>query len=335
MVKLFAPQLAAALHPIARYLQPQEVAGAARIGYRPRLMSIMIEQALPAGTGVASAATPAAAEPEIVLLAQQKLSVRTQQAIEDLRVAVRLRRLCWTLGWLDIKGRYRGSLLGPLWLTLSTAVMVAALGVLYSTLFRIDLRSYLPFLALSLILWNYVQTLVTEGCTCFTMAEGMIRSVRMPYSLYAMRIIVRNLLVLGHNVIVIVVVYLIFGIWPGAVGLAALPALLIWLVDSLAICMLLGALCARFRDVPPIVGSLMQIAFFVSPIIWKPDLIEHGARFLPLNPFYSLFEIVRAPLLGLPPGWIVWASALLYSVLLCGGSWALFVRIRSRLAFWL
>jgi lipopolysaccharide transport system permease protein len=276
-----------------------------------------------------------ASEPEMVLVAEQPTSERSLQVVDDLLTTVRLRRLCWTLGWLDIKGRYRGSLLGPLWLTLSTAVMVAALGILYSTLFRIDLHSYLPFLALSLILWNFVQTLVSEGCTCFTHAEGMIRSVRMPYSLYAGRIIVRNVLVLAHNVIVIAVVYLLFGIWPGAAGLIAVPALLLWLVDSLAVCMLLGALCARFRDVPPIVGSLMQIAFFVSPIIWKPELIEHGARFLPFNPFYSLFEIVRAPLLGDVPGWGVWASAILYSAALSAAAWSLFVRVRSRLAFWL
>jgi lipopolysaccharide transport system permease protein len=147
--------------------------------------------------------------------------------------------------------------------------------------------------------------------------------------------VLRNLLVLAHNVIVIVVVYAIFGIWPGWVALAALPALLLWLVDSLAAAMLLGAFCARFRDIPPIVASVMQIAFFVSPIIWKPELIEHGRRWLPLNPFFSLFEIVRAPLLTGLPSWQVWAAALGYSLLLCGLSWALFVRVRDRLAFWL
>jgi len=279
---------------------------------------------------------PAApAEPEFAVLARLPLLGRHRLAIADFGEAVRLRRLCWILGWLDIKGRYRGSLLGPLWLTFSTAVMVASLGLLYSTLFRMNLHDYLPFLALSLVLWNFVQSLVAEACACFTTEEGMIRSVRMPYFLYAGRIVLRNLLVLAHNVIVIVVVYAIFAIWPGWVALASLPALLVWLFDSLAVALLLGAFCARFRDIPPIVGSVMQIAFFISPIIWKPELIAHGRRFLPLNPFFSLFEIVRAPLLGSLPSWHVWEAALIYSVLLCGLAWVLFVRVRSRLAFWL
>ncbi len=274
-------------------------------------------------------------EPELLLVGDQPYARRTRQALSDLMGAVRLRRLCWTLGWLDIKGRYHGSMLGPLWLTLSTAVMVAALGFLYSTLFRMNLQEYLPFLALSLVLWAYVQTLITEACMCFTAMEGMIRAIRMPFSLYGGRIVVRNVLVLLHNIVVIVVVFIIFRIWPGASGLAALPALLLWLIDSLALAMMLGAFCARFRDVPPIVGSLLQIGFFVSPIIWKPELVGHVyGRLLPLNPFYCLFEIVRGPLLGTLPGWQTYLMAVTYSLMLCAASWSLFVRVRGRLAFW-
>ena len=54
-------------------------------------------------------------------------------------------------------------------------------------------------------------------------------------------------------------------------ALLALPGLVLWLLDSLAVCLLLGALCARFRDIPPIVGSVMQMAFFISAVIWKPE----------------------------------------------------------------
>lgn len=277
----------------------------------------------------------AAVEPVLALSAGLSLAARHRLARSDLAAALRLHRLCWVLACLDIKARYRGSLLGPFWLTLSTAVMVGALGFLYSTLFRTDLREYLPFLALSLVLWGFVQTLVADSCTGFTSEEGMIRSVPMPFFFYGARIVLRNVLVLAHNVVVIAVVFAIFAVWPGWAGLAALPAVLLWLIDGVAVAVALGAFCARFRDVPPIVGSVMQIAFFVTPIIWKPELLDHGRRWLPLNPFFSLIEIVRAPLLGALPNWHVWAAAAAYSLLVCGLSWALFVRVRGRLAFWL
>ena len=272
---------------------------------------------------------------DLVLLSDPSAGARQRLAWEDVQGGVRLLRLGWTLGWFDIRLRYRGSMLGPFWLTLSTGVMVAALGVLYSQLFKMELHDYLPFLALSLVLWGFLSSLVTDACSCFQSAEGMIRSQRMPFTLYAIRVIVRNLLVLAHNVLVIVVVYAVFDVWPGWAAAAAVPGVLLWVLDGLATCLLLGAVCARFRDIPPIVGSVMQIAFFVSPIIWKPELL-HGrqAAWLPFNPFYTLLEIVRAPLLGQVAGLAVWASAIGYSFLLCAAAWMLFARVRSRLAFW-
>jgi lipopolysaccharide transport system permease protein len=253
----------------------------------------------------------------------------------DVTDGVKMWRLAGTLGWLDIKLRYRGSLLGPLWLTLSTAVMVGALGVLYAALFNMNLHEYLPFLALSQVLWAFISVLVAEACTCFTLAEGIIRSVRMPFFLQAIRTLWRNLLVLGHNVVVIFVVFAIFDVWPGWHALHALPGLALWTIDSLAFCLLLGPICARYRDIPPIVGSVMQIAFFVTPIIWKGNQVGGHAALLPLNPFYSLLEVVRRPLLTEHMTLTIWASALGYSVLLWALTWLVFMRTRSRLTFWI
>ena len=267
--------------------------------------------------------------PDLSFAARQHMGVR------DLAGAARLWRLCWTLAWLDIRLRYRGSMLGPFWLTLSTAAMVGSMGFVYAILFHMDLHEYLPFLALSLVLWGYLSSIVTEGCMTYTQAEGMIRSVRMPYSLYAARIVVRNLLVLAHNVAVIVVVYALLDVWPGGTALLALPGAVLWLVDSMAVCMLLGVLCARFRDIPPIVGSIMQMAFFISAVIWTPAQLGEQERFLAYNPFFTVLEVVRAPLLGQVAAVGTWVSALAYSAALCVVSWLLFARVRGRIAFWL
>jgi lipopolysaccharide transport system permease protein len=262
-------------------------------------------------------------------------SGRQAMAALDIRDAFRLWPLCWKLSWLDIVLRYRGSTLGPFWLTLSTAVMIGALGILNSALFGMTLRSYLPFLALSLVLWGFLSQIVSEGCTSFTSAEGTIRSLRMPFTLHAMRIVTRNLLVLAHNLIVIVVVDVALQTLPGPEAVLAVPAFLLWLVDGVAIAVLLGAFCARFRDIPPIVGSVMQIAFFMSGIIFKPEQLGTHAWVLAFNPFFALLDIVRGPLIGAIPTTATYISALLYSALLCGCSWLLFVRVRERISFWI
>ena len=259
---------------------------------------------------------------------------RQRLARLDLQGSLTMWKLIATLSWLDIKLRYRGSILGPFWVTMSTGVMVAALGLVYSTLFDQDMHDYLPYLALSLVLWTALSLVVSDACTTFLQAENMIRSMRMPFTVHVWRVLVRNLLLLLHNVVIVVIVFALYDVSPGWTAFWAVPGLALWLADSVAACMLLGAVCARFRDIPQIVGSIMQIAFYATPIVWKAAQIREGARFMPLNPFFALLEIVRGPLYGVAPDRIVWVSALAYSTVLGLVAWLLFVRVRGRLAFW-
>jgi len=285
---------------------------------------------------MSSAVTTIAPATELDLRADMTIATRNRWAVADIAGGLKLWRLAWALGWLDIRLRYRGSMLGPFWLTISTGVMVAALGILYSTLFKISVRDYLPFLALSQVLWGFLAALVSEACTTFTDAEGVIRSVRMPFFVFSMRALIRNIVALGHNIVVIVVVFAVFSMWPTWEALLALPGLLIWIIDGLALTLLLGAFCARFRDIQPIVNSVMQIAFFMTPVIWKPDQLgAAGIAKLPLNPFFDLLEIVRGPILGSDVMLMTWVGALLYSAALWAISWAFFVRARGRVTFWI
>src|SRR5947208_135674 len=125
---------------------------------------------------MSSAVTTIAPPAELNLRADMTHATRLRWALADVAGGLRLWRLSWALGWLDIRLRYRGSMLGPFWLTISTGVMVAALGVLYSALFKLDPREYLPFLALSQVLWGFLAALVSEACATFTDAESVIRS---------------------------------------------------------------------------------------------------------------------------------------------------------------
>jgi lipopolysaccharide transport system permease protein len=285
---------------------------------------------------MSSAVTTIAPATELNLRGNMTLTSRNRWAMADITNGAKLWRLAWALGWLDIRLRYRGSMLGPFWLTISTGVMVGALGVLYSTLFKLNLHEYLPFLALSQVLWGFLASLVSESCTVFTEAEGVIRSVRMPFFVFSMRTLIRNAIALCHNIVVIVVVFAIFNVWPDWDSLMALPGLFLWAVDALALTLLLGAFCARFRDIQPIVNSVMQIAFFMTPVIWKPDQLgASNIAKLALNPFFDLLEIVRGPILGNTIADTTWIGALGYSVILCAISWAFFVRARGRVTFWI
>ncbi len=293
------------------------------MGYRPAAMDMIPDRDL-----------PRLATSTLIITADVTGRRRNGYAWNDVLEGASLWRLAIALGWLDIKLKYRGSLLGPFWLTLSTAISIGALGAVYGTLFSMDLRSYLPFLALSLVLWTALSSVVNDGCTTFLQAEGTIRSLRMPYFVYSMRVVVRNVFTFLHNIPVILGVFALYSAWPGLTVFACIPGLVLWIVDAFAICVLLGAFCARFRDIPPIVGSIIQIAFFVTPIMWQPQQLGAKGWWVPLNPFDSILEVVRAPLLGHFASRQVWGLALIFSLVLCGAAWILFSRVRSRLAYW-
>src|SRR3712207_5332078 len=148
---------------------------------------------------------PAAAAPYVCDASDPR---RLERALEDLATGFRRWRLPAALARLDIRNRYRGSVLGPFWLSLSTAIMVVALGLLYATLFALPVSEYLPYLAVSLIVWNLVSQVVTEGCTSLTSSEGVIRQLTLPYTVHALRCVLRNVAAAAHSLPLIVAVFL-------------------------------------------------------------------------------------------------------------------------------
>jgi ABC-type polysaccharide/polyol phosphate export permease len=239
------------------------------------------------------------------------------------------------MGWLDIRRRYRRSLLGPFWLTLSMSILIASLGLVYGSLFKLDLSTYLPFLAVGMAVWSFLATILIEGCQSFVDLESLIKQIRLPLSVHVLRTVWRDILIFAHNMVIYVGVALWFGIWPGVTILLAVPGLLLIFVNAVWIVLLLGMVCARFRDVPQIVASLSQLLFFVTPVMWRPELIHDRQFIVTLNPFHHLIELVRSPLLGIVPGWQSWASSLLFAALGWSFTFYCFTRFRKRIAYWL
>ncbi len=243
-------------------------------------------------------------------------------------------RLWGRMGWQDIKQRYRRSVLGPFWLTLSMAILVAALGFLYSKLFGIAIDDYLPFLTLGFLAWGLISGVIIDGCTAFTAAEPFIKQMKLPFSLHIYRIVWRNLIIFAHNFVVYIGVAVVFGIWPGIAGLLLLPGLVLIVLTAIWVGLLLGMICARFRDVPQIVVSVLQVAFFLTPIIWKPELLGSRAGFVQANPFFHFVELVRAPLLGSVPGLMTWIVVLATTLAGWFVTFLFFRRFRARIAYW-
>ena len=106
-------------------------------------------------------------------------STGIQATLKDLLDGLSMYHLWGRLGWNDILQRYRRSLLGPLWLTISMAVLIGALGLLYAKLFKVDAAEYIPFLAIGFVLWQLISGILLDGCNVFVQSEGIIKQIKL------------------------------------------------------------------------------------------------------------------------------------------------------------
>lgn len=257
--------------------------------------------------------------------------------VDDIASMFRRRSLVFLLGWQDIKQRYRRSKLGPFWLTISMSTMIAMIGVIFGQVFQTSMQEYLPFLATGIILWTFFSSSLTEGCTSFIDSAGMIRQLNLPLSLYPARVIWRNFVIMGHNAVILPFVFVCMGKEISLHLFWVVPGLLLLLFNVFWMSLFLGTICARFRDMPQIIISLLQVFFYVTPVIWMPNSLNPRSANLLMdpNPIFHLIQIVRSPLLGEPASLMNWGVSVCLSLIGLVFAGYFFGKYKKRIAYWL
>ena len=283
------------------------------------------------------------------------------RAFQDIREGFAARELWGHLGWQDIKQRYRRSVIGPLWITLSMAVTSAGLGLLYSQLFGSPIGTFLPYVTVGFIVWAFILGCLTEGSDAFISNEGLIKHLPAPLTVYALRTVWRLTLMLVHNLLVYLAVLIIFFgylsqpyklqetanavLQPGLswTAVLAIPAFVLIAANGAWVTLLFGIISTRYRDIPQVIAALTQLVFFMTPIMWSTDILnqrfgqgDHSWAILiaELNPVYHFIQILRAPLLGLQQSWHHWVVVGAVTVV----GWALALvamrNYRARISYW-
>ena len=264
--------------------------------------------------------------------------LQQQKALQDFWQGLSLWRIWLMLAWQDIYLRYRRSIIGPLWITLSMAISVYSMGFLYAHLWHVALNEYFPFLVTGMLSWALIAIMITEGTDVYLLSASLIRQIKLPYTLYVHRMIMRNFMIFGHNLLVMLPIYVFFhqDFKFSLAYFTFLPGLFFLYVNSILYANILGISCARYRDLGQIVKSLIQVMFFMTPIMWKWTILpQQYQSYVFLNPFFNFIEIIREPLLGLYPdirSYIFVGLATVIGIILNA---LLFARYRARIVYWL
>lgn len=261
-------------------------------------------------------------------------AIHVSLAAQDLATGLVRQPIWWHLAWREIQQRYRRSLLGPFWITLSTGIMVAAMGPLYGTLLNQPSGPYFRYLAIGLVIWTFVSGYLNDVCFAFISSAGLIKEVKIPFSTYVAKILAKHLMIFGHNLVIIVCVLLFFPPPSLASAPLAVIGLFIVVLNAFGVGLILAILCARFRDIQQIVGSLVQVLFFLTPVMWQVSMLGSNEKYADWNIAYHFIQVVRAPLLGetiAPLSWMVTCGTCVVVIPL---SFYLFARFRRRISYW-
>lgn len=255
--------------------------------------------------------------------------------LRDLRDGIAAFRIWTMLAWNDIRQRYRRSVIGPFWITISMAIFVTVLGVIYAKIFGRDIAVHMPYVAMGFMTWHFITGTTVEACRVFNEGAGIIKQIRQPYALYPLRLVWRNVLIFGHVVFLIIPIGLFFDVAWGWTVLYALPGFLLLMLNQFWVAVVVGVLSTRFRDLQPLITTIMQVSVFATPIMWPASALGDSFWIAQVNPFYHMVELVRAPLLGGQPTLLNWVAV--GAMCLVGYGFAIIAlrRANQRLVYWL
>lgn len=258
-----------------------------------------------------------------------------QRFFDDISSGLKLREIWLNFAWEELLSRYRRSTLGLLWIVFGYAFFVVGIAFFFGGFSRAGIGEFTIYVAIGYAVFQFLVANMVDGCAVFTGSTSWIRSTTLPYSIYVYKSIFRSLFPFGLHLIVVALAMILWQPQLKWNAFLAVPALVIFVVNGVAIQYLFGLISARYRDLEHFVASITRILIFTTPILWvreeRTGLIGLVAD---LNPLTHYVEIFRAPLMGQdirPLAWMVVLGCTVTCWLLAALAAD---RMQRRLAFW-
>lgn len=258
-----------------------------------------------------------------------------QSALSDIAQGWKYRSFWQLLAWNDLKQRFRRSWIGVGWIMLAFVLFLGSKLVIFSFMASSTFTVFAVYLTIGFAAWRFIMGAVIEGTNTFVSSENWIKGEPLPMSVHVYRSVYRNLLLALGTVPPVMIACWYFGtsniyIW------ASIPFVLIaYLLSAFWVSIVLGSLCARYRDFSHLILTTMQIMFFLTPIIWEVGMLGAKAKYVQYNPFVYYLDIVRIPMLEGYIPWNSWIIVGIFTVIGMTAAITVFSFSRRRIVFWL
>lgn len=235
----------------------------------------------------------------------------------------------------DVVSKYRRTALGPWWITLGTGIGLLAMGLIWGRMFRMPLAELFPYLTTGFIVWGFISTTLIDSSSIFIQAADTLKIIKIPLLVFVFFSVVRNLYMMAHNVVIILIVLVVFQVMPTGASFLIIPGYILLTLTALFVALILGILGARFRDLAHIITSLLTFLFLLTPIMWNVKILTgHSVYLALLNPLTHYLAIIRDPFLGQAPSLLSYGVTGGCTVVFFVIAMILYNRCYRRLIFW-
>jgi lipopolysaccharide transport system permease protein len=214
-------------------------------------------------------------------------------------------------------------------------VMVGSIGLVYGTLFNQPMDEYLPMVGMGFVVWGLIAGILNDACYAYINSANYIRQSDAPLWIYVLQVVWRQIIIFAHNFVIVIAILAVFGIDHPVRLLLFFPGLILLIINLTWMGQLVAILSVRYRDVPQLVASMVQVLFYITPLMWRQQMLTKHTWLITFNPFASFVDIVRSPLLGQFPALSSWITTGVLAII----GWILVMivtrRTFSRIAYWI
>lgn len=251
----------------------------------------------------------------------------------------RYRDLIGALVARELKVRYRRSAIGFLWTMLQPLLMMLVLHTIFSSIFRfkMELGNYPVYALAGILFWNFFSQSIVASMNSLRGNAQLLQKLPVPKAVFPLATVLSGLVNLVFALLPLFVLLVVTG-HPLTPALLFLPvAILIAALFTLGAGLLLSPLAVFFSDVVELIGVLLTLLFYLTPVIYPKDIVPERLRWLVrFNPIRSILEVFRDPIYQgeVPPLSHLTVSVVIALLVLALGAWV-FRRSSDRIPFYI
>lgn len=225
--------------------------------------------------------------------------------LEQVRNLYRYREMLRNMVLRDLRGRYKGSVLGFLWTFVNPLLMLVIYSLVFSYILKTQIENYPMFIFVALLPWNYFVNSIQQGTVSLVQNAGLIKKIYLPREVFPVAAVITNLVNYLLSMIILVVAFLIAGI---EIQLPVISFPIIVLIETLfafSLTLLLSGMNVYFRDTEHLIGVLIMALFYLTPVLYPLSLIPESMRWIfELNPITPIIISYREIIFeGIWPDW--------------------------------